>query len=1124
MTALSHSIAALLPLLQRALDSKDRTEALALLEGTLEGLVEQASDAEYPGVADALALQLDLYSQLESVPAASINSACQLLMLFPKDLLALLEGESSAVDDIIEVFSSDIWPQPIPFDDLTFLLELLHDDCVAIATQSALLPEAAASLSKTPVFCEIDRALLTDDISQVDADVLGMLSESIRELAGELNSDELSANEQRQLAHRLEPIIRAAKSVQLYAAQCLLNGIRTNLVYSAELLEVGADTAAAGEITWVKGGVSAVAAYLDSLAQATVDDALSDALLSMFSHAQMPIPLSSEGAIFLRQLMAVASVKAVAIVEPELVTPEHLHMPVASAVDEGLMAMLQDELPVLVESLMLSLQRAQQADDTGAEKAVKSTAELMDAQRYAHTLKGLANMAGLTALSHVTHRMEDVLEAVCDAQVSLGHNIANDLQTATDTLAQIIDALFVDAPLPESTAAILQTMMDWYYTIRSQGVSAVEGEKTIVSEGNTAEGTALKSADSNSVPTVASALAVDDTQFRVPRALLDDLFRITGENTSLTSQLSDELTELRGLTRISRDRHRQLQKLLLELEQHLNESYTLQSNEHPNPKAEGDETSLFDPLEMDRYHEMHTSFSMLNETAADVREVDLQMAGRVQKLNDLQIAQAGVQRETLDAVMRARQVAVNTLAARFERIMRQACRATGKQASLTIEGGDTLIDSQILNQLTSPLMHLIRNAIDHGIEAAHLRFEAAKPEVGALTLRFRQQQDRILIECEDDGAGIEADLVRATALKRGLIKENQDLSTAEIQQLILLPGFSTRTDTNQLSGRGIGMDVVHQEVRRLHGTLSIEAQAGQGTCFLISLPSSSLMIRALLVRSRQQVYALSSSGLGQTILSLDGELIEEEGRLFFDYQGERHAAYPLESLVDESLLDYRQHPIFQVILVDTGSEVVAVLVSEVITLRELVFKQMGPYLPDIPGIPGMTLLSNGAVAPVIDLAARLRHLTGKNHDWLSQLEQQPVSELPVIMVVDDSLSARKSLAMLLKDAGFEVHTAIDGIDAMRQIEKKLPHLIITDLEMPRMNGMELASAIVSHNETAHIPVIMITSRSTQKHRVEAAAAGVSAYLTKPWNENELLDHVETLLGEVANQSLQTTVL
>jgi len=151
-------------------------------------------------------------------------------------------------------------------------------------------------------------------------------------------------------------------------------------------------------------------------------------------------------------------------------------------------------------------------------------------------------------------------------------------------------------------------------------------------------------------------------------------------------------------------------------------------------------------------------------------------------------------------------------------------------------------------------------------------------------------------------------------------------------------------------------------------------------------------------------------------------------------------------------------------------------------------------------------------------------LTGKNHDWLSQLEQQPVSELPVIMVVDDSLSARKSLAMLLKDAGFEVHTAIDGIDAMRQIEKKLPHLIITDLEMPRMNGMELASAIVSHNETAHIPVIMITSRSTQKHRVEAAAAGVSAYLTKPWNENELLDHVETLLGEVANQSLQTTVL
>ncbi|WP_083610045.1 hybrid sensor histidine kinase/response regulator [Neptunomonas phycophila] len=1121
MSELSQSITDFIPYLQQVLTSNERSEAVASLDEMVETLVEQASEEELPGAADALALQLELYGQLPDVSSASMNSACQLLVLFPKDLLRLLAGDSSAVDDIIEVLSSDIWPRPISLDDLTFLLELLHDDCAAIvAKQTNDKPAQSASLDEEEiVFCTQDPALLTDDISQVDGEVLSMLSDSIRALLSDIDED-LSTQALQQLPTDLAPIIRAAKSVQLYAVQCLLEGLCINVHSAAEQGVEDADT------RWVTSCVSAVAAYLDSLAESTADDALSDALLPLFSQPSLPVPLTPDQAEYLRQLMAVASVKTATVIEPEVVTDDHLSMPDAGDIDEGLMTMLHDELPMLVDSLMLSLQHAQKADNDKQMAA----AQLMDAQRYAHTLKGLANMAGLSAISHITHRMEDILEAVCDAKVSLGRAIRNDLQMATDSLAQIVDALLAGSPVPDVASTALQSMMDWYYTLRSQGVDAVAGDAMSSDDDDSAsvfEAREVVQEEVEAEPPVAvvsSAPAVDDTQFRVPRVLLDDLFRITGENTALTSQLSDELAELRGLTRISRDRHRQLQKLLLELEQHLNESYTLQSDEQTSHSPEeGDESSVFDPLEMDRYHEMHTSFSMLNETAADVREVDLQMAGRVQKLNDLQIAQAGVQRETLDAVMRARQVAVSTLTARFERIMRQACRATDKRVELTIEGGSTLIDSQILNQLTGPLMHLIRNAVDHGIETPHLRFEASKPETGRLTLRFRQQQDRILIECEDDGAGIDAELVRAKAIERGLISESQEVSTADIQQLILLPGFSTRRDTSQLSGRGIGMDVVHQEIRRLHGTLSIEARQGQGTRFLISLPSSSLMIRALLVRSRQQVYALSSSGLGQTILSLDGALIESQGELYFEHQGERYTAYPLESLVGEPLVDYRQHPIFQVILVEAGGETVAVLVSEVITLRELVFKQMGPYVPEIPGIPGLTLLSNGAVAPVIDLATRLDRLTGQNHNWLSQLEQQPVSELPLIMVVDDSLSARKSLALLLKDAGFEVCTAIDGVDAIRQIEKKAPHLIVTDLEMPRMNGMELASTVISRSELADIPVMMITSRSTQKHRVEAAAAGVSVYLTKPWNENELLDHVEALLGKVANKSLQAVM-
>ena len=1154
MAALTAHRNALLNGAEMARDAQSWQDFLPEQAETWESTLDQASEQGFQGVADALGLiyeqaiqAAEAFDQPEQQAWATRQLATSL------ELLALvLEGESLAVDSVLEILSEERWPEPLSLEDLEFLIEILHQDIYrirnALAEEELIwnddydgrLEKSEDSAKDTPDFCVVVLSDLDDENVTVDQNVLGMLSQSIRELATQPVGD----NDYPYLnwVKGIAPVLRAVDSVHLYGAKRLLEGLLANI----RLIP-------SSDNTWPIQALITMAAYLDALSVGEADESLNETLLMLFGNPELPVVMTDQQRDYIRQLMTIASVRSAAELEPEVVSEEHLVMPALGEVEGGLQGMLAEELPSLADALLASLQRADR------EQSIPS---LVDAQRHAHTLKGLGNMAGLSALANLTHRMEDVLEMLCDDQVLPGTSLKNALMDSADALAQLIDAFLDDMVDAELVRTALQSMMDWYYRLKADGVAegatlyvaphvtpltAAEGDAPATPEpvmASTPVAEPAETPESSPEPApvpaapakarpapaeesaaktepfanTAAAESSEEAQFRVSRTLVDDLFRLAGENTAMSSQFSDEITDLRSLTRISRDRHRQLQKLLLELEQHLNDYYTLQQTQS------GDSDSNLDPLEMDRYHEVHTSFSMLNETAADVREVDHQMAERVQKLNDLQIAQAGLQRETLDSVVRARQVSVNTLVPRFGRILRQACRAAGKQAELVVEGGDTLIDSQILNQLTAPLMHMIRNAVDHGIETPHLRFEAEKPETGTITLRFGQEQDRIMVECEDDGDGLDLKRIRLIAIQRGLITEDQELTEHELQQLILLPGFSTREDTSQLSGRGIGMDVVAQEIRRLQGQILLNSDRGFGTIIELSLPSSTLIIRALLVRTQNRVFALASNGMGQTILSLDGELKANGDQLVFHHGQHAYDAYPLESLLGEPAVDYRTRSLFQVLLVETGQgNPIAVLVNEVIALRELVFKRMGPYVSEIPGIPGMTLLSNGSLAPVVDLPQRVAHMMGQHVDWLAGLEEQPRVRLPNILVVDDSLSARKSMATLLKDAGFEVATAIDGVEAMKQVEKQAPDLVVTDLEMPRMNGTELTSALRSNKSTASVPVIMMTSRSTQKHRAEAAAVGVSVYMTKPWSEHDVLDHIEQLLSSVPQSTTALVV-
>ncbi len=1066
-------------------------------------LVDLFSEGELAGFADTFALAAELFAQECSPQDSYLSAAINMLLRNP--------GEQP-ISSLLETMTDPDWQEPLPEDDATFLLDLLQEDAANLSSQVDLTESSVTAPvnEDIPEFCEVDFSLLEQDGPNVDPEVLTMLTMSLTDLHGRWQSDD--SDYQTRLADSREllmPINRAAQTLNLHGLHVALNGLDLNFSVLAKR-----ETSPASDTT--QQIVHCLATLIELLNNLENSDTQRD-LIELFSSPALPCNLNHDQAAFVSGLLALASVQTTDDIVKETAGPAHISLDMHDDVDPNLQDMLFVELPALVEDFLQSIQNIVETGDLD---------NLVLAQRTAHTLKGLANMAGIQGLANLTHTLEDILDKLVEEQSAPGEALKEDLLEAADCLAAMGETITDNAPEPDNALEMLQRVMDWSYLLKTEGIEAATKDLATDDRTTEAGASATPAAEKPATSDEASAPQEDtaapakqdqaeqdtaaerreENYLRVPQSLLDNLFRITGENSTLTAQLDAELTQLRTLTRSNRERQRNMQRVIFELEQQLNEYYTL----HPelDPDSDG-----FDPLEMDNYNEMHTSISRLHEAAADVREVEQEMDGHIRLLSDLHVAQSGLQKESMANVLSTRLVPVKSISSRVQRIMRQACRAAGKKANLIIEGEDVQVDSQILAQLTDPLMHIIRNAVDHGLESAGLRQDAGKPLSGKLTLRFEQANDEIRVTCEDDGAGIDGEKIRQVAIGKGLIDETTTLNQTELQRLILLPGFSTREEISQLSGRGIGMDVVYQEIMRLQGTLNIDSEVGRGTRFELAMPASSLMIRALLVRAGRQLIALSSHGVEQSVLSLDGTLTETSEGLQFSVGDELYPAVTLETLVAERKTEYGGDRIHPVLIVNLGQgEKVAVMVSEILAHRELVFKEMGEYVPDIPGIPGVTILSNGEAAPVVDLPARIQFQQSGKLQISEHFEQEAALDLPKVMVVDDSVSARKSLATFLKDTGYEVSTAIDGLDALNQIRKQPPDLVITDLEMPRMSGIELSAAIRQHKDTGEIPVVMVTSRSTDKHREEADNAGVTDYLTKPWTETGLLECVEQHLS------------
>ena len=516
----------------------------------------------------------------------------------------------------------------------------------------------------------------------------------------------------------------------------------------------------------------------------------------------------------------------------------------------------------------------------------------------------------------------------------------------------------------------------------------------------------------------------------------------------------------------------------------------------------------YDPLELEEYNEFYIATRRLNEGEQDARALAATLKETIQRLEELNLTQTQLNRDIQEIIVQSRRVPVSGYLQRFQRVVRQTCRATGKEAELRVEGGDLEVDSEVMDRLTPALLHVLRNAIDHGIETPQRRRELGKPEQGRLELRFAQVGNFLEVVFGDDGGGLDYAALRRKAEANGLIAPGESPSPKELALLTLKPGFSTAQITTQISGRGVGMNVVDEAARELKGSLSIESETGKGYRLTLRAPLSTLFTYVLLVTAGKERYAIPSSEVRLAAPLSQGRLSEAEGRQWFDYGDQRLPLRRLDALLGAAAGE--APPAGAVVLiVYTDVEEQALLVQSLDDSRSVVAKKLSRYTPPLPGIDSAAILGDGRIVPILEVRSLLRHEPSALLAGLARPLEESVAALPRILIVDDSLSMRKSLSQLVSDGGFQPITAGDGLEALRVMERTPPDVLLVDMEMPQMNGLELTSHL--RMEGSRLPIAMITSRATESHRRRALEAGVDRYFVKPYREDEVLEFIETHL-------------
>ena len=570
--------------------------------------------------------------------------------------------------------------------------------------------------------------------------------------------------------------------------------------------------------------------------------------------------------------------------------------------------------------------------------------------------------------------------------------------------------------------------------------------------------------------------------------------RIEGEMRTLKSALS-ELTE-----NITRLRH-QLREVEIQAETQI-QSRMVQSDDKP-----------FDPLEFDRFTRFQELTRMMAESVNDVATVHGNIHRALDETEAALSAQQRLSRDLQQDLLRVRMVPFASVNERLHRIVRLAAKETGKRAALDIRNGQVELDRSILERITAPFEHMLRNAIFHGLERPEDRRRAGKSETGEILIEVRAEGNQISLLVADDGRGLDLQRIRARAISGGQLGADEPADDARLAEMIFQSGFSTAEEVTQLAGRGVGMDIVRSEITAIGGRVEVRSETGRGTRFHITLPLTLVVTQAVLVSAGGAKYVIPSSMVEQVRQVRDNELqtLYREGTAM-SMTGRSVPFYYLPRLLGDADAQPVDTRVATVLFVRGGSAGAALQVETVQGNQEIVVKNTGPMLSRITGITGATVLSSGEIILILNpLLLSQRTLTARADTPAPRMAPVELRAHPTVMVVDDSLTVRRATERLLTREGFTVITARDGVNALELLQKAVPAAMLVDIEMPRMDGFDLTRNVRADERLKDVPIIMITSRTAEKHRQVAFDLGVNAFLGKPYREDELLHHVRALV-------------
>ncbi|KAA8995671.1 response regulator [Stenotrophomonas cyclobalanopsidis] len=732
-------------------------------------------------------------------------------------------------------------------------------------------------------------------------------------------------------------------------------------------------------------------------------------------------------------------------------------------------------------------------------------------QRDLHTLKGGARMAGINAIGDLGHSIESLLEAVAAGRTEIERPDVQLLERGFDRLHQLLtrtgDHRVVEPPQDLVDAFEARTRSDAAAAAKAVAASTDQADEAPVATAPLALADAPLSAPLpvEGAPEEDPLARPQQEQVRVRADLLDRLVNHAGEVAIYRSRLEQQLGAFRGamgeLERTNARLRDQLRRLDLETEAQIVARYQREQDQADQK---------FDPLELDRFSTLQQLSRALNESAADLGGLQGVLDDLSRQYDSLLQQQSRVSSELQDGLMRARMVPFDGLVPRLRRVVRQAGMDTSKQVHLTLEGTHGELDRNVLDRMVAPLEHMLRNSVAHGLEAPEQRRAAGKPEEGEIAIRLHREGSEIVLEVADDGAGLDREAIRRRAIDRGLLAADASPNEQQLDSLIFAAGFSTADQVSQLAGRGVGMDVVRNEVRQLGGSVDIQSVRGQGVRFTLRLPQTLAVTQAVFVQIGETTFAVpvaSVSGIGR----LSRERFEAADSSY-RYSGEDYPLYDLGSLVGQAPARADGQDQVPLLLVRAGDLRAAVAIDQVLGNREIVVKPVGLQIASVPGIYGATITGDGRVVVILDVAPLVRRYLANPIAPVQDNAPRQERQVPLVMVVDDSLTMRKVTGRILERHNFEVSVARDGVEALEQLEERVPDLMLLDIEMPRMDGYELATAMRADPRYKDVPIVMITSRSGDKHRQRAFEIGVQRYLGKPYQELDLMRNVYDLLG------------